>query len=367
MGKMLLAAAARFDVLPAVLDPDPDCPCSKWTSLFKTGALDDRDAVCAFGSNLKVLTLEIESVSVEALTDLEREGVRVYPRPQTIRTIQDKGLQKKFMAEHSLPTADFVLYDALEALKDDVDQGRRRLPFVWKSRKGGYDGRGVSIVKDRKALDALPELPCIVESLIPIERELACVCARNPSGEIAIYPVVGMEFHPEANLVEVVHLPSGADRALEIQVEELSRTILEALDHVGLLAIEFFAARDGRILINEMAPRPHNSGHLFNQAAVCSQFEMHLRAILDLPLGSTHCDKAAAMINLVGAEGHSGPVRYVGLEAVLAEADAHIELYGKSQTRPFRKMGHINILADTLEEVLDKARRFQSTVKVESR
>jgi 5-(carboxyamino)imidazole ribonucleotide synthase len=284
-----------------------------------------------------------------------------------VRTIQDKGLQKKFMAEQGLPTADFVLYDGLEALLDDVDQGRRRLPFVWKSRKGGYDGRGVAVVQNREMLEALPKQACLVESLIPIERELACVCARNPSGEIAIYPVVGMEFHPEANQVEVVHLPSGADRILEVQIEELSRKILESLDHVGLLAIEFFAARDGRILINEMAPRPHNSGHLFNQAAVCSQFEMHLRAILDLPLGSTRCDKAAAMINLVGAEGHSGAVVYKGLEAVLSEPDAHIELYGKNQTRPFRKMGHITVLADSLDEVLTKARRFQSILKVESR
>lgn len=364
---MLLAAAARWDVHPAVLDPDPECPCSKWTSLFEVGDLNDAEAVRAFGAGCATVTIEIEGVSIEALADLERQGVKVYPRPETVRLIQDKGLQKEFFSQNQLPTSEYVLYDGIEALREDVAQGRRKLPLVWKSRKGGYDGRGVSIVQQPEGLNVLPDVPCLVESLVSIERELACVGARNADGDIALYPVVGMEFHPEANQVEIVHLPSGADPALEQQVLELSRQILEGLNHVGLLAIEFFATRDGRILINEMAPRPHNSGHLFNEAAECSQFEMHLRAILNLPLGSTRVDKAAAMVNLVGAEGHSGPVHYVGVEAVLAEAGAYIELYGKTQTHPFRKMGHLILLDDSLQAVLAKARRFQHTVQVHSR
>ena len=367
MGKMLLAAAARWDVHPAVLDPDPECPCSKWTSLFKVGDLNEADAVRSFGAGCATVTIEIEGVSTEALADLERQGIKVYPRPETIRLIQDKGLQKQFFSQHQLPTSDYVLYDGIEVLREDVAQGRRKLPLVWKSRKGGYDGRGVSVIHKPETLNALPDVPCLVESVVPIERELACVAARNADGEIALYPVVGMEFHPEANQVEIVHLPSGADATLEQQVLDLSRQILEGLQHVGLLAIEFFATRDGRILINEMAPRPHNSGHLFNEAAECSQFEMHLRAVLNLPLGSTQVEKAAAMVNLVGAEGHSGPVHYVGVEAVLAEPGAYLELYGKTQTRPFRKMGHLILLDESLEAVLAKARRFQHTIQVHSR
>lgn len=362
LGRMLSAPALRFGIDLAFMDADPDAPCRSLTDRFACGSLLDYDAVYKFGRECDLVTIEIEHVNVDALAALEKAGVKVRPSAQLIALVQDKLRQKEFYQAHQIPTAEFAAVDA----PADLARFHTWFPAVLKLRRSGYDGRGVmkldSPADAARAFDA----PALIERRIDFVREIAVIVSRNPAGEIATFPAVEMEFHPQANLVEFLFSPTRLSPAEEAAAQVLARRVAEALELEGLLAVEMFQTADGQFLVNEIAPRPHNSGHHTIEACVTSQFEQFLRAILDLPPGDTRLIQPAVMVNLLGAAGHAGPARYVNMEKVLAWPGVHLHLYGKRLTRPFRKMGHITVTAARLEEAIEIARRVRDTVTVES-
>jgi 5-(carboxyamino)imidazole ribonucleotide synthase len=364
LGKMLLTETRKFDIQTYVLDPSDDAPCKIGSNKFFKGDLMDFDTVYNFGKQANVLTFEIEHVNIEALEKLENEGVKVYPSPKTLKQIQNKGIQKDFYATHNIPTADYKRYSSLAELKQAVEKNEVAMPFVWKSAQFGYDGNGVKVIRSMESFNGLPEAECIAETMIAFKNELAVIVARNPSGEIKTYPVVEMEFHPEANQVEYVICPARIDDAVAEKARAIALQVSEKFNHVGLLAVEMFQTEDDQILVNEVAPRPHNSGHYSIEASYTSQFEQHLRAILDLPLGNTDSKAAGIMVNLVGAEGHSGNVVYENIDKILGKAGVTPHIYGKKQTRPFRKMGHVTIVNEDINEARRVAEEVKNTIRV---
>ncbi len=359
LGKMLLYETRKYDIKTHVLDPSAEAPCKIACNLFIQGDLMDFDTVYSFGKKVDVLTFEIEGVNVEALEKLENEGVKVFPSSKTLRNIQNKGVQKKFYKERNIPTSRFILFQNKTELIEAINRNELQFPFVWKSCIGGYDGKGVSIVKNTEDLIPLSNDECIAEDLIPFKNELAVIVARNPNGDVITYPVVEMEFHPEANQVEYVICPARINEDVAKKARAVAEQVSRAFKHVGLLAVELFQTQDDDILVNEVAPRPHNSGHYSIEASYTNQFEQHLRAILNLPLGKTDSKVSGIMVNLVGAEGHTGDVHYENIEEIMAMAGVTPHIYGKKQTRPFRKMGHVTIVNENIEE----ARRIAQTVK----
>ena len=364
LGKMLLFDTRKFDVQTYVLDPSDEAPCKIACDQFFKGDLMDFDTVYNFGKKVDVLTFEIELVNLEALVKLENEGLKVYPSPKTLKLIQNKGVQKTFYSEHNIPTADFKRFENLKSLIVDILDSKLRMPFVWKCTEFGYDGNGVKVIRQISDLDNLPNVECIAEDMVPFKNELAVIVCRNPSGEIRTYPVVEMEFHPEANQVEYVICPARIDNAVAEKARAIALQVSEKFNHVGLLAVEMFQTEDDEILINEVAPRPHNSGHYSIEASYTSQFENHLRAILDLPLGNTESKVAGIMVNLVGAEGFSGNVIYENIEKILGWNGVTPHIYGKKQTRPFRKMGHVTIVNSDIEEARRIAEDVKNTIRV---
>ena len=364
LGKMLLTETRKFDITTKVLDPSADAPCRIACNTFVQGALTDFDTVYNFGKDVDVLTIEIENVNVDALKKLQSEGVKVYPTPQTIELIQNKATQKQFYATHNIPTAPFHRFESLANLQKAVAKEQITLPFVWKSARFGYDGNGVKIVRQLPDLSLLPEGECIAENLVPFTKELAVIVARNVSGEATTYPVVEMEFHPEANQVEYVLCPARISEEIAQKARAIAVQVAEAFQVVGLLAVELFLTAEGEVLVNEVAPRPHNSGHYSIEAAYTNQFEQHLRAILDLPLGNTDSKVAGVMVNLVGAEGYQGDVVYENIEQILAMEGVTPHIYGKRQTRPFRKMGHVTIVNKDIEKARAIAEKVKQTIKV---
>jgi 5-(carboxyamino)imidazole ribonucleotide synthase len=359
LGKMMLADCRKFDVNTHVLDPSAQAPSALCCNQFIQGDLMDFDTVYNFGKDLDVLTFEIEHVNVDALEKLELEGVQVYPSSATLRTIQNKATQKQFYADNHIPTAPARFYDNLKGLAVEIVDGSLTLPFVWKAAQFGYDGNGVKIIRTLQDLEGLPDAACIAEEMIPFKNELAVIVARSSQGEIKTYPVVEMEFHPEANQVEYVICPARIDESVALKARTLALQVSEKFSHVGLLAVEMFQTAEDDLLVNEVAPRPHNSGHYSIEASYTSQFENHLRAILGLPLGNTESKVAGIMVNLVGAQGYSGRVQYQNIEKILAIDGVTPHIYGKKETRPFRKMGHVTIVnAD-----VDKARKIAEEVK----
>lgn len=359
LGKMLLTETRKFDIYTCVLDPSNEAPCKIACNEFTQGNLMDYDTVFNFGKQVDVLTIEIENVNVDALHDLEKEGVKVYPPAKSIATIQNKAKQKLFYVDHNLPTAEFLRF----AYKDEIFTALKHetidFPFVWKSAQFGYDGNGVKIVRSHSDLDELPNVECITEQLIPFKNELAVIVARNAKGHVKAFPVVEMEFHPEANQVEYVICPARISKEVALKAELIALKTAAAFEHVGLLAVEMFQTEDDEILINEVAPRPHNSGHQTIEASYTSQFEQHIRAILDLPLGRADSKVGGVMVNLVGAEGHTGDVVYENIEEIMDMEGVTPHIYGKRQTRPFRKMGHVTIV----HEDINKARQIAQNVK----
>ncbi|MGH2642734.1 MAG: 5-(carboxyamino)imidazole ribonucleotide synthase [Chitinophagaceae bacterium] len=359
LGKMLLQETQKWDIQTHVLDPGAEAPCKIGCNYFEQGDLMDFETVYNFGKKVDVLTFEIEHVNVDALEKLEKEGIKVYPNAATLRHIQDKGIQKQFYKAHQIPTSPFRIFKNKSDLNKAITQKEIQIPFVWKSCTGGYDGRGVSIIRKIEDLLSLPDRNCIAEDLIPFKNELAVIVARNSSGETKTYPVVEMEFHPVANQVEYVICPARIDEKVAMKAREIATKVSNALRHVGLLAVEMFQTNEDEILVNEVAPRPHNSGHYSIEASYTSQFEQHLRAILDLPLGNTDSIAGGVMVNLVGAEGYTGPVFYKNIEMILAMEGVTPHIYGKKETRPFRKMGHVTII----HYDINKARQIAEEVK----
>ncbi|MHA6281471.1 5-(carboxyamino)imidazole ribonucleotide synthase [Salinimicrobium sp. CAU 1759] len=366
LGKMLLYETRKFDIRTVVLDPSEEAPCKIACNEFFQGDLMDFDTVLNFGRKADVLTFEIEGVNVEALEKLEQEGIKVYPSSQTLKKIQDKGIQKSFFEEHKIPTAPFKRYPSKMAFLEGVKNDEISLPLVWKATTGGYDGKGVAVVKDIITAEKFPEIACIAEELIPFKNELAVIVARNPSGEVKTYPVVEMEFHPEANQVEYVVCPARIDADVAQKARKVAEKVSAAYQHVGLLAVEMFQTRNDEILVNEVAPRPHNSGHYSIEAAFTNQFEQHLRAILDLPLGETESKAGGVMVNLVGEEGFEGNVVYENISEIMKLKGVTPHIYGKNITRPFRKMGHVTIVNADLSEARRIAEEVKKTIKVVS-
>jgi 5-(carboxyamino)imidazole ribonucleotide synthase len=358
LGLMLLQAAIDWNLDVSVLDT-PDAPCAPIAPAFVEGSLQDYDAVYAFGKPLDIITIEIEKVNVDALEALQNEGKKVFPQPHLIRLIQDKRLQKQFYRDHGLPTADFILTD------DRADTARYAdfLPAFHKLGRDGYDGKGVQRLVSPADFDKAFDAPGLLEQAVDFDKELAVIVARNERGEVSTFPTVEMVFHPEANLVEFLFAPAEISQEADQQAKALAKRTAEALGIVGLLAVELFLTKDGQVLINEVAPRPHNSGHQTIRANLTSQYEQHWRAILNLPLGDTTLHTPAAMVNLLGEAGHTGPAHYEGMEALLATSGVFPFLYGKKITKPFRKMGHITVTDNDLKALKKKALWVKETLK----
>lgn len=364
LGKMLLSDTRKFDIQTYVLDPSDEAPCKIACNHFFQGDLMDFETVYNFGKQVDVLTLEIELVNLDALEKLEKEGVKVYPSPKTLKLIQNKGIQKDFYLKNNIPTAPFKRFASLKDLVVDLVDSNIQLPFVWKCAQFGYDGNGVKIIRQTSDLENLPNVECIAEAMVPIANELAVIVCRNSSGEIKTYPVVEMEFHPEANQVEYVICPARIKDKVAEKARTLALHVSSQLNHIGLLAVEMFQTENDEVLVNEVAPRPHNSGHYSIEASYTSQFENHLRAILDLPLGNTDSKVAGIMVNLVGEEGFSGDVVYQNIEKILSWDGVTPHIYGKTQTRPFRKMGHVTIVNESIDKARKIAEKVKNTIKV---
>ena len=364
LGKMLLFETRKFDIQTYVLDPSDEAPSRMACNQFYKGDLMDFETVYQFGKMVDVLTIEIELVNLEALEKLENEGLKVYPSTKTLRAIQNKGKQKDFYVENDIPTSKHLRFVNLQELKKAVTSSEVEMPFVWKCAEFGYDGNGVKIVRSTLDLINLPDVECIAEDMVPFKNELAVIVCRNPSGEIKTYPVVEMEFHPEANQVEYVVCPARIDAQVAEKARAIALNVSEQFNHVGLLAVEMFQTEDDEILVNEVAPRPHNSGHYSIEASYTSQFENHIRAVLNLPLGNTDSKVAGIMVNLVGEDGFTGNVIYKNIETILGWNGVTPHIYGKKQTRPFRKMGHVTIVNEDMAVARKIAEDVKNTIRV---
>lgn len=367
LGKMLLNTTRQWDIKTHVMDPNELAPARVGSNTFIQGDLMDYQAVLDFGEKVDILTIEIENINSKALADLEKKGVQVYPQAEVIQTIQNKCHQKKFYKKKSIPTAPFQLFDSKEKIKDAIVRGLVSFPFVWKSESMGYDGYGVKIIRSNKDLETIDEGGCMAEDLVNIDKEIGVIVCRSVSGETVSYPSVEMEFHPTTNQVEYVLSPSRISKSIEKKVQDVASKVSNAYQHVGLLAVELFLSKEGEILVNEVAPRPHNSGHYTIEASYTSQFEQHIRALLDLPLGNTENKISGVMVNLVGAHNHQGPVHYKNIEHILAIEGVSPHIYGKKQKRPFRKMGHITIVNKDLKIARQIAEQVKETIQVISK
>jgi 5-(carboxyamino)imidazole ribonucleotide synthase len=359
LGRMLIQAGLDLNLDFRVLDPDINSPC-KSVAAFEVGNLNDYETVIEFGKKCDLITIEIESVNTEALKFLEKNGKQVYPQPHLIELIQDKRTQKQFFKDHNIPTADFVLVEN----QDDIRKNINFLPAVNKLAREGYDGKGVAVVKTEKDISNAFNALGLLEKLVDFEKEISVIVARNEKGETASYPSVEMVFHPEANLVEYLFSPAQIAPEIAEQANSIALHLIERMELVGILAVEMFVTKDGQVLVNEIAPRPHNSGHQTIEANITSQYEQHLRAILNLPLGSTKTIQPSAMVNVLGQPGFSGVAIYEGLENTLKVDGAFVHLYGKKETKPFRKMGHVTVMDEHIDSLKDKAKFIKENLKV---
>lgn len=359
LGRMLIQEAINLDIHISVLDPDPNCPCKDIAHSFKCGSFNDKKTVIEFAQNCDLLTIEIEHVNIEALEEIEQNGKSVFPQPSILRMIQDKGLQKKFYRENNIPTPDFVLVNS----KKELGEHAGFLPFMQKLRKGGYDGKGVYPVRSVNEIESAFDSPSVLEKFVDLDKEISVIVARNSAGDIAHFPPVELQFNPEANLVEFLFSPSSINKSIEEKAISIARSIAQKTGIVGILAVEMFIDKKGEVLVNEIAPRPHNSGHQSIEGNITSQYEQHLRAILNFPLGSTQIIQPSVMVNILGETGHEGNVIYSGFEEVLKMDSVYVHLYGKKKTKPFRKMGHVTILADTVDQAKQKAMMVKQILK----
>lgn len=367
LGKMLALAAANWDITTSVLDASEDCPAGKASNFYTKGHHMDYDAVYSFGQTVDMITFEIEHVNLDALRKLKSEGKKIYPDPELLAVIQDKGIQKQFYAKNDIPSSKFDLYDSKEDILAAIESNKLTYPFVQKSRTAGYDGKGVAVIKSESDTQLLLDGSSVVEDAVDIEKELSIIISRNVSGEIKCYPLVEMEFSETANLVELLLSPAEVSKENEVISEKIAVQIAEGLDLVGIMAVELFLAKDGEILVNESAPRTHNSGHQTIEGNITSQYEQQVRAILNMPLGDTSLRTPSVMINLLGEPNYSGPVYYEGFNDILKISGVNPHIYGKKETRPYRKMGHITVIDESLEEAISKANLIKKTIKVISK
>ena len=360
LGRMLLQKSYSYNLEMAFVDPDPKAPCREISNWFYKGDLNDFQMVYDFGKKCDVVSIEIENVNVDALTKLEKEGVKVFPQPAALKTIQDKGLQKLFYQKNNINTAEFFLIEN----KNEISLFADKFPIVQKLRKGGYDGKGVQILKDVNDLEKAFDAPSVLERLVNIKKEISVIAARAQDGSVTAYPPVEMEFNPEANLVEFLFSPADISKEVEKHAMQLAKDIIAKLDMVGILAVEMFVTPNNEVVVNEVAPRPHNSGHQTIEGNETSQYDQLLRCLIGMPLGSTDITIPSVMVNLLGEKGYVGAAKYDGIEKVMATAGVNVHLYGKSDTKPFRKMGHVTIVDKDLNKAKEKARFVKDTLKI---
>lgn len=363
LGRMFIQEAINYNVHVAILEGSKDVPCGKIASEFVVGDIKGFNDVLNFGRKMDVVTVEIEHVNVDALKQLEQEGVKVFPQPDVLKIIQDKGLQKQFYADQNIPTAPFKLVNSAQ----DLNALSLDFPFVQKLRKGGYDGKGVKLIKSVEQINEVFDAPSVIEKFVPFEKELSVIVARNESGEIKSFPVVECEFNEKLNLVEFLFAPAAISEEIESQAKLIAEKVINAFGMVGILAVEFFLTKDGDLLVNEVAPRPHNSGHHTIECNYTSQFEQHLRSITNQPLGSTDIVLPGVMINLIGAEGFEGPAVVENLDLIMKTKGAYLHNYGKQTTKPNRKMGHITVVSENINDAKFVARDLLDEIRIISK
>lgn len=362
LGRMLLQAAANYDVTTYVLEKDPNCPAAHLCHYFEIGDILDYDAVYKFGKKLNVLTIEIEAVNIEALEQLEKEGLTIYPTPAAIKIINNKILQKKFYEKNEIPSAPFVITQ----IKEDLQNHLAFLPAVHKLGQGGYDGKGVQVIENENDIYLGFNAPSVLEKAITIHKELALIVGMNKNGETIIYPPAEMIFDPVYNLLDYQISPAKLEEKQLWKAEAIARKVVNCLKSPGLFAIELFIDHLGDVWVNETAPRVHNSGHHTIEANYSSQYDMLLRILMDYPLGNPLPIQASAIVNIIGMEGYTGEVKYEGLEEVLKMDNVFVHLYGKKITKPGRKMGHVTIISNDYQDLTHKANKIKHTLKAKA-
>ncbi len=359
LGKMLIQEATNLNLQIHILDPDPDCPCKDLSHNYTQGDFRDYEQVLRFGKEVDILTIEIEHVNVDALFELQDLGVKIFPQPDVIKVIQDKGLQKQFFTNNNIPTSNY------EIVQSKSDIKFKEPGIVQKLRKGGYDGKGVQILKSSTLKSAFNG-PSVIEDLVDIYKEISVIVGRDINGETIVYEPVECQFNEKENLVEFLQMPADLDIPTSTLAKDLAVKVSNDLGIVGILAVEMFISNTGEVLVNELAPRPHNSGHQTIESCYTSQFEQHIRCILNLPLGSSKIIQPSVMVNLLGESGYQGPAKYDGLIDVLGYTGVYVHLYGKKYTKPFRKMGHVTIIGDNINESKSLGRIVLDKLKVVS-
>ncbi|MFT4660012.1 MAG: 5-(carboxyamino)imidazole ribonucleotide synthase [Patiriisocius sp.] len=359
LGRMLFVPALELDIELHFLDPNPNSPCLRFCKNQMVGDFNDYQTVLDFGKDKDIISVEIEHVNTGALFELEKQGKAIYPQPEILEIIKDKGKQKTWYQENAIPTSDFYLVDSQKEIKAEF-------PYVQKLRTGGYDGKGVQVIQSINDIGSHFDAPSVIEEKVDFVMELAVLVARNEQGEVKSYPVVGMDFDHEANLVSYLYSPANVEEVIANKARALAEDLISKLGMIGLLAVEIFLTKDGDLLVNEVAPRPHNSGHHTIEGNITSQYEQHLRSICNLPLGDTDMTSPAVMVNLLGAKDQSGPVIYSGLEEFLQLSGVHFHIYGKLETKPFRKMGHVTVLNDDIDKAIATAKLVKEKVLIGS-
>jgi 5-(carboxyamino)imidazole ribonucleotide synthase len=360
LGRMLLQAAANYIVETYVLENDENCPAAHLCHHFVKGDIKDFETVYKFGKLVDALTIEIESVNVEALEKLEQEGVQIFPKPSAIKTIKNKIIQKQFYAQHQIPTSNFFITQNLHSLQ----QYTNFLPAVHKIGEGGYDGKGVQVILNETELSKGFNAPAILEKLVKIKKEISLIVAMNNKGDIAIYPPAEMITDPVLNLLDYQISPALLSEKNLWKAEAIAIAVVKNLQSPGLFAVEMFIDENDEVLVNETAPRVHNSGHHTIEANYCSQFDMLWRIILQYPLGNTAPIKPSVIINILGADNYNGIAIYDGLNEVLSIENAFVHLYGKKATKPGRKMGHVTVMSNDYQDLTYKANKIKNCLKV---
>ena len=366
LGKMLLYDAKRYDLHTKVMDSNKDAPCNKIADDFIVGDITDYNDVINFGNSVDLITVEIENVNTDALEFLEKSGKKVYPSPKNLRIIQNKSDQKNFYSKNNLPTSRFKNYSNIEELKRNFLYDNFEFPFVWKSSRFGYDGKGVKIIKNIEDLDFSYDHQCLIEEKISIKKELSVIVSRNNDGEIKCFPIVEMEFNKKSNLVEYVMCPANISKQTEEKAIIIASEIAKKFEMVGLIAVELFVTNKDEVLINEVAPRPHNSGHHTIECCITSQFDQHIRSILNLPLGETGILIPGIMVNLVGENMEEGNVNYKNINDIFDIPGVYIHIYGKKKSRLNRKMGHITIVNKDINKAIEIGKSIKNKIKVTS-
>lgn len=362
LGRMLLQASANYPVETFVMESDEDCPAAHLCHHFIKGDIKNFDDVYNFGKNLDALTIEIEAVNEDALEKLEQDGITIFPKPSALRVIKNKILQKEFYKTHQIPTSAFVVTNNLA----EVNEQKTFLPAVHKLAVGGYDGRGVQVLHKISDLDKAFDAPSVLEKLVDIKKEISMLVAVNLKGETVLYPAVDMMFNRQLNILDYQVSPANIDKNILWKLEAVALTLVKHLKSPGIFAVETFIDRNDNVWVNETAPRVHNSGHHTIEGNYSSQFDMLWRIMLDYPLGNTSCILPAAIVNILGEEGYTGEACYKGLQEILKMDNVFVHIYGKRETKPGRKMGHVTVLSSEKQELLHTANKIKHTLKVVS-